>query len=206
MRSKKLAGAAACALVVLVAVAVAAALGAFSSPTPAASGSRTDVIKVQGHWNIQVRQHGRLVRQASFHNEFTGATKLISVLTHQTTVGQWMIGLTPQLCGTPDAPGYCWLDEGVPGTVAQNHTVVVSSPSTGDDAGKLVLKATFTAGVDNNLQQVRAQWVDCPPSSSASAPCHENGGGTPFSSRYLSPFIPIVAGQQVLITIKYTFS
>jgi hypothetical protein len=207
MRSRKLAGAFACITVVLAAVAVAAAFGAFSSSTSSASGSpaKTDGIKVHGAWTIEIRDHGHTVRTARFHNDLTskGAERLVSLLARQSSAGQWMIGLTPQLCGTAAAPTYCWIDE-AGGTVAQTHTLVLTTPSTGDDAGKLVLTATVVAGVDNSISTVQTSNVECPASSPPSTSC--GSSGFLFSRRILPAPIPVVAGQQVLITVKYSFS
>jgi hypothetical protein len=208
MRSKKFAGAAACAIVVLLGVVIAGALGVFSSPASSASGStpaKTDAIKVHGAWTIEVREHGRTVRTARFHNELTskGAETLVSLLSRQSTAGQWMIGLTPQLCGTAAAPAYCWIDESG-GTVAQTHTLVLSTPDTGDDAGKLVLKATLVATLDNSITTVQTSLIECPPTTAPASPC--GGSGFLFSRRDLATPIPVVAGQQVLITVKYSFS
>jgi hypothetical protein len=209
MRSKTFAGAAACALVVLLGVVIAGALGAFSSPSSSASGStpgKTDAIKVHGAWTIEVREHGRTVRTARFHNELTsnGAKTLVSLLSRQNSAGQWMIGLTPQLCGTSTAKEYCWIDESG-GTIAQTHTVVVSTPDTGDDAGKLVLKATLVATLDNAITTVQTSLIECPPTSAPATGCGA-GSGFLFSRRDLATAIPVVAGQQVLITVKYSFS
>jgi hypothetical protein len=208
MRSKIFAGAAACAIVVLTAIVIAGALGAFGSPVSSASGStpaKNDAIKVHGAWTIEIRDRGRTVRTAQFHNELTtkGAEALVSILARQSSVGQWMIGLTPQLCGTATAQQYCWIDESG-GTVAQTHTVVVSTPDTGDDAGKLVLKATLVATIDNSINVVQTSVIQCPPSTAPATPC--DGSGFLFSRRDLAAPIPVVAGQQVLITVKYSFS
>lgn len=207
MRSKKLAGAAACVIVVLAAAVVAAALGAFSSSTSSvgAAPAKTDGIKVHGAWTIEIRDHGRTVRTARFHNDLTskGAERLVSLLARQSSAGQWMIGLTPQLCGTTAAPLYCWIDE-TGGTIAQTHTVVLSTPSTGDDAGKLVLKATLVATLDASITTVQTSNIECPASSPPSTSC--GSSGFLFSRRDLATPIPLVAGQQVLITVKYSFS
>lgn len=207
MRSKKLAGAFACITIVLAAVAVAVAFGAFSSSTSSASGSpaKAEGIKVHGAWTIQIRDHGRTVRTARFHNDLTskGSERLVSLLARQSSVGQWMIGITPQLCGTEAAKEYCWIDE-AGGTIAQTHTVVLSTPSTGDDTGKLVLKATLVATLDNSITTVQTSNVECPASSPPSTSC--GSSGFIFSRRDLPTAIPVVAGQQVLITVKYSFS
>src|SRR6266545_3441306 len=166
MRSKALAGVATLAIIAIGAVAIAAVAGA--------SGN-TDSIKVHGAWIVQVKDHGRLVKTVRFHNELAGgAQKLVQLLSRQKSMGQWMILVLPARCG-PDGTYFCWIDEGIPGTVAQTHTVVVSTPTSGEDDGKLVLKANFTPTKDAAITQVP----------------------TP---------IDVVSGQQVLITVKYSFS
>lgn len=209
MRSKKLAGAAACAIVLFTGVLIAAGLGAFSSPTSSASRpapAKTDSIKVHGAWTIEIRDHGRTVRTARFHNELTskGAETLVGLLARKSTAGQWMIGLTPQLCGTSAAPAYCWIDESG-GTISQTHTVVVSTPDTGADAGKLVLKATLVATLDNSITTVQTGLTECPPTVAPATGCAASSAFL-FSRRDLAAAIPVVAGQQVLITVKYSFS
>jgi hypothetical protein len=208
MRSKKLAGVAACVIVVLAAAAVAAALGAFNSSTSSAGAApaKTDAIKLHGAWTIEIRDQGRTVRKVRFHNDLNsaGAKSLVSFLARQNSVGQWMIGLTPQLCGTTAAPEYCWIDEGLGGTVAQTHTVVLSTPTSGPDSGKLVLTATMNAGIDNSITNVNTALNQCPATSAPATPCTGQGFG--FSGRTLPTPIPVVAGQQVLITVKFSFS
>ncbi len=207
MRSKALAGVATLAIIAIGAVAIAAVAGAFRSSHAAVAGAsgNTDSIKVHGAWIVQVKDHGRLVKTVRFHNELAGgAQKLVQLLSRQKSMGQWMILVLPAMCG-PDGTYFCWIDEGIPGTVAQTHTVVVSTPTSGADDGKLVLKANFTPTKDAAITQVQTSTVECPPTSTAADPCHDNGFGS-FSQRTLPTPIDVVSGQQVLITVKYSFS
>jgi hypothetical protein len=115
-----------------------------------------------------------------------------------------MMLVLPAMCGS-DGSSFCWIDEGIPGTVASTHSLVVSTPTSGADAGKLVLKATLTPTKDASITQVSTSTVECPATTAPATPCHDNGFGG-FSQRTLPAPIPVVAGQQVLLTVKYTFS
>lgn len=191
----------------IAALLVAAALGAFSSASPVAKANNagTNSIKVHGNWIVQVKDHGRLVKTVRFHNDLSGgATKLVQLLSRQKSMGQWMILVLPAMCGA-DGSNFCWIDEGIPGTVAQTHTVTVTTPTSGPDDGKLVLKATLTPTKDASITDVRTSTVECDPSVAPATPCNGNGFGG-FSGRTLPTPISVVAGQQVLITVKYSFS
>ena len=204
MRSKKIAGVVACVVVVLSAVLVAAALGAFSSGSRAAASSRVDTIKLHGAWTLQVREHGRTLRTVRFHNDLTNPGSLVKFLTRQNSVGQWAIGIGNQVCGTPGTPLFCWDDEGGGGGVAQTHNVALTTPSSGPDAGKIVLKASIPMGVDGSITLVHTALRQCDASVAPSVSC--GGGDQVLTSRNLTDAVTVVAGQQVLITVKISFS
>jgi hypothetical protein len=207
MRGWKI-GASVAAIGALGALLLGAALGAFSSASPVAKASNGEVssIKVHGNWTIQVKDQGRVVKTVRFHNDLNGGDKkIIDLLSRQKSMGQWMVLVLPAMCGA-DGSNFCWMDEGIPGTVAENHTVTVTTPSSGADAGKLVLKANLTPTKDAAITAVNTSTVECPATTAPATPCHDNGFGG-FSSRNLpAPGISVVAGQQVLITVKYSFT
>lgn len=204
MRSKKRAGVAACVVVVLSAVAIAAALGAFSSGSRTAAGARADTIKLHGAWTLQIREHGRTLRTVRFHNELSNPGALVKFLSRQNSVGQWAVGIGNQVCGTPTTPLFCWDDEGGGGGVAQTHNVVMTTPSSGPDAGMLVLKASIPMGVDGSITTVNTALRQCDASAAPSVSC--SGGDFGLTRRNLPSAIDVVAGQQVLITVKLSFS
>lgn len=204
MRSKKLAGVAACVTVVLAAVAVAALLGVFTSGSRAAASSRTDAIKLHGAWTLQIREHGRILRTVRFHNELANPGALVKFLSRQNSVGQWSVGIANQVCGTPAQPEFCWDDEGGGGGVAQTHNVALTTPSSGPDAGKLVLTASIPMGVDGSITGVNTSLRQCDASAAPSKTC--SGSDFALTHRDLPSPIAVVAGQQVLITVRISFS
>lgn len=205
MRSKGLAAVGAIVVLALAAVAVAALTGAFRTAHASASGaSRPDAIKVHGAWTLEVRQQGRLVRRVQFHNELTNPAVLARLLTGQGSVGQWSIGIGNQVCGTPATPLYCWNDQGGPGGVAQTHNVTVTTPTSGPDQDKIVLKGHFDVGVDGTINLVNSGLRECPASVAPSTTC--SGGDWVLTQRSLATGVPVVAGQQVLETVKISFS
>jgi hypothetical protein len=191
-------------MVVLAAVAVATALGAFRSGSPAAAGSRTDAIKLHGAWTLQIRERGRTIRTVRFHNDLSNPAALVKYLSRQISVGQWSVGIANQVCGTPASPEFCWDDEGGGGGVAQTHNVALTTPSSGPDAGKLVLKASIPMGVDGSITGVNTALRQCDASSAPSKTC--GGGDFALTHRDLATPVPVVAGQQVLITVRISFS
>jgi glycosyltransferase involved in cell wall biosynthesis len=205
MRSKRHAGAVALALLV-VAVAIASAAGIFRSSNTSAAGTQSgvDSIKVHGAWILEIRAHGQTVRRVQFHNDLSNPDALVKFLTRQKSVGQWEIGIGNQICGTPASPEYCWNDEGGGGSVAQTHTVVVTTPTSGPDAGKIVLKGSFNVGVDGTINLVHTALRQCSPSVAPSVSCSGDDFG--LTSRSLASGVPVVAGQQVLETVKISFS
>ncbi len=204
MRSKKLAGVAVCIVIVLSALMVAVALGAFRSGSATAASSRTDAIKLHGAWTLQVREHGRILRTVRFHNDLSNPGSLVKFLSRQNSVGQWSVGIGDQVCGTPAVVLYCWDDEGGGGGVAQTHNVELTTPSSGDDAGKLVLKASIPMGVNGTITTVNTGLRLCDATAAPSVSC--SGGDFGLTRRTLPSPVDVVAGQQVLITVRISFS
>ena len=196
---------------VAAALVAAAALGAFSSGTHNAKGASRAAsanIALHGHWTIQIRDHGHVVRTVRFHNELTatGIGELTSILSHQRGITGWMIELfgNPTPCGGRSA---CDIGEPQvsPSTLngAGVYNLTVSPITNGFE-----LKGTATPDVDTTINQVWTVLVGCnrnTAQSSCSGTVGTQGIGQ-VTSRALSPGIPVSAGQQILAKADLTLS
>jgi hypothetical protein len=82
-------------------------------------------------------------------------------------------------------------------------TLNVTTPTSGADAGKLVLQGTFNALSDGNVGVVETGIERNPPTGTLGADSLPEWG---FSARVLGTSIPVTTGQQVLITVRFSFS
>ena len=158
-------------------LAAAAALGAFSgASTSAASGDQA--ITAHGAWTIEVRDHGRLVRQVHFHNSLTsnGNDALIRFLSVTNTVGTWSVTGS---CGS--GCGYAYPVTATYDPVAEN----------------LVLQGSATVGSTGSITDVTTYVHVC---------SGVNCNAYDFTHATLGTPIPIVNGQQVLTVVKIWFS
>src|SRR5438309_7311126 len=139
---------------------------AAAQTTQSSSGGPNEGIRVHGNWTIEVRNaDGTLASRTDFENALVGGPVLSMVLARLTSVGYWSILLEAPAnastgpCGTtPLPPPYnlnpCYLVEAgstgaVPGT-----TLTVTAPTSGADAGKLVLSGTGTASANSSIASV----------------------------------------------------
>lgn len=191
----------------IAALVVGAAVGAFSSS--AKSGApRSDSVKLHGNWTIQVRNpNGRIVSTTRFHNDLTfgGQDFLAKVFARQVTVGGWMSFLSGDACsGAP----FCQLVEsgdtaiGPESYVFKNLTVAVG---TGADVNKAVFRGSAVADQTGSITAVQLLPRQCAPTAPTSPTCYA-GGGASVTFRTLPTPIAVVPGQQVLTTVKVSFS
>jgi hypothetical protein len=184
------------------------------------SDSPVESVSVHGHWTIEVMNpDGTLADRREFDNAFyttSGREFLVRLLARQTSVGGWSI----RLLGNPTSQGAFPDESGARtfgGIIAEStsletlpnlfKTLTVSAPTSGDNAGKLVLSGTATAQVDGNIGFVQTTiWglrATEAPSASYAIDSHDPGyvfTGTTISS------VPLTAGQQVLVTVVISFS
>jgi len=190
--------------------AVAAALGAFGSGSSSATGSHVNAIGIHGQWHIEIRDHGRLVKTLNFHND-TGlgaAYVLPGLLSANNSGGQWRVGLGG-LCGSQ-----CDIDENHPGppTGDSQNLTVTPGALTNPLRGTLVLKGSVITPQSGTLTSVDTAFNMCD-STTEPGICLIYGVasgavGTDtenFSNAEVTP-TPIVAGQQVLVTVTFTIS
>lgn len=160
-------------------------------------------IKVHGHWIIDVRNaDGTLVAHHEFENALANhlgaSTFLNGVLTRTKQVGKWAV-LAVDLDGQPlltiVEPGANGYDPTLP-------VLSITAPTSGPNAGKLVLSGNGTASRNAQIGTVYSQNENCPPPGTAGA-CTSAYG---FSQRGLASAITVVQGQIVQVTVIFSFS
>lgn len=171
---------------------------------PLAYAQSSDGIKVHGHWTIDVRNaDGSLAAHYEFENALANhlgaSTFLNGVLSRAKRVGRWQVSL-PDQNGQP----LIWIVEpGTPGFAAEAQTLAVSTPTTGPNAGKLVLSGHSTAPRAAQIDFVQSQTDDCPAPGDPAA-CISSAFA--FSQKNLASPIPVAAGQIVQLTVVFSFS
>jgi hypothetical protein len=182
-------------------------------------GGPGEDIKVHGNWTIEVREpDGTLVSHSEFENALyqSGAATLSWVLGRKKTMGIWYIqmGMADLPCHSDfiGANSGCFVIEPSSGKTDsiffKNLTVDV--PTTGADAYKLVLSGNFTAHHEYTLHEVVTGTYLCDPTAAPSSNCETSGWsfGSTFSG-YSFPSgsnVHVLAGQQVLVTVKFSFN
>ncbi|HVM58379.1 MAG TPA: hypothetical protein VMT74_13000 [Gaiellaceae bacterium] len=206
------------ALAAAVGLVVAAALGAFaSSGRTAAAGAGADGVRVHGHWTIVVRStSGTVVGRYHFHNDFNGAgfgtsggaDAFSQILSGSNAPGDWDVTLHGSGCPASNG-NFCQMFEpdASPGFGAfppDTKNLTVTAPESGTDAFKIVLQASVTATNDGTIDRVDSGLQKC---SSGSAVGHDCGVGyNAVTTRILSSPISVLAGQNISVTVKLSFS
>lgn len=184
-------------------------------------GGTSEGIKVHGHWTIEVREpDGTLASRTEFENAFAGALALNDFLLRNFTVGGWDITVfadvgictnsTGSLVATCDiVPSGDAFATSVSTQVFKNLTAQVGS---GANAGKLVLSGNITASGNGNVTGVATTVGRCVASTTTPSACTTSGRDTgqffTFSTGVGTVPTPkaVVAGQQVLFTVVFSFS
>jgi hypothetical protein len=205
--------------VALVAVAASAA-AAFALATRGTShsaakapGSTADGIKVEGHWKITVKNpDGRIVLVRRFHNDPTQASQAIAtILARAYTPGFWFIQLSSTAgtyaCLNVSTPASCILidpsDNGVFST-SSNAFKTLTTSATGFQS-TIVLGGSMNAQRDGVVDQVSTNLPVCNRTIAPSTACGLSAFW-PFSNRVLASPIPLVTGQQLLVTVTLSFT
>lgn len=207
MRKTIAAGTAVLAVAGLVA---AAALGAFTRSEQSAA-PKLDGIAVQGDWKVTVKSaNGRVLRVHRFKNEFNGASTLAPILAHSSATGRYWMTLSDSTgagqhpCGDPtSSASSCFIFEADDpnGSIPfWFGNLTVSTPS----STQLQITGEIEATRDGSFNHVRMLLSRCSATTAPSA-CHPGSYGN-FSSRTLPAPISLIAGQQAIVTVTYTFS
>ena len=187
------------------AVAVVGTAGASLMHRLAAPATGTKVT-VHGQWTIVVRnKHHKVVARRHFENALvtTGAGTLAQLLTGNVTAGSWGVNVTfgaiiDQYNSASDSPPFY-------------KNLVVTAPTSGPDANKVVLSGTATPSADTTITQVDTYVGTCPLSTTG-AHCTSVPAAPQFTHKALDGVggdpaaVPVAAGQQVAVTVKLSFS
>ena len=179
---------------------------------PRSAAPKADGIAIEGAWKVTVKSaDGRVLRVHRFQNEFNGAATVAPILAHATSTGRYWMTLSDQSgagqhpCGDPAGAGGLVLP--LRGRRSQRgHPVLVRHPR--GDAGRATPSSRSRVR-SRRRGAARSTTCGCcsPRCSSTTAPnvCHPGSYGN-FSSRTLPAPISLIAGQQAIVTVTYTFS
>ena len=189
------------------------AMGTAVQAADAPAGSRSEGIRVHGHWTIDVKNpDGSLASHYEFKNALDsfGATALAQMLARQKSTGVWGVSLWQIGSGLrPPCPSYfngaCTIGEvGSTDPEAQFKTLTVTVPTAGPNAGKLVLSGNATAEADGDIAQVSTSLGLCA-GTTATASC-TRFRDIPFTAHNFPSPIVVLAGQIIQVTVVISFS
>lgn len=200
---------AAVAAIVVAVVALSGGGGGTSDVSVADAPGTSEGITVHGHWVIEVREpDGALVSRHEFDNAlgYGGAETLAELLARDVSMGWWQIEVDTI------SDGYHWC-EGVACTIAEPTApnagdpgvfpnLVVSVVGGGDE---LQLSGSFTPPSDDSIDDVITYASTCV----FGEPLENCAGVIPlygFSYTTLGTPVSVLAGQQVLVRVTFSFS
>lgn len=209
-RNRKPSAGAALALLATLVPGAQPARAATAEPSP---GVPREAIKVHGHWTIDVKSpDGSLVSHHEFDNALDsgGAVALAQMLARTKVAGEWWVslwhvgsGLRPPCPSSSD--GGCVIGE--PGGTdpdAPFKNLAVSVPTTGPNAGKLVLSGHATAEAEGDIARVITLVGLCD-GTTAPASCTNYRSITFTAHNFPTPIV-VLANQIVQVTVVISFS
>lgn len=198
-------------------LAIAFAFGTFAgtdSPASSASaaGGPSETVGVRGAWAIDiVDPDGTVARHVEFHNDLTlaGAEVIARALAREVQVGLWSI----QLVGESARPSPCQGEIGVrcfilepghpflePGPILNSYPDAVfdTLDVRGGAGHSVLLRGSAIVGFDGAFEGVLTVLGSC-------AETCLQAEFVEFSSAALSPAASVVAGQQIEVTVEFSF-
>jgi len=178
-------------------------------PSGASGDSAGESIGVSGHWVIEVRDpDGRLGERREFHNALHASNPISQVLTSQRSAGAMEILLTcgSSSCAPPCGAADCRIIEPRQGVAAS--TSVFKNLTVASVAGGFQLKGFAVVGADAQIGFVATRMTTCLPTVAA-ASCALSVGNAQIptlTAAGLGSPVPVVAGQQVLVTVTLGFA
>lgn len=192
-------------VVIVLAVALMATVGVAGGVSARSKGSPTGVmLTVHGKWTIVVRnKHGKVVAQRRFENALvsSGAATIARILAGQAAAGSWGVNIgfgaiVDAFNTASDTPPFY-------------KNLVVTAPTSGPDANKVVLSGTATPSSDTTIGNVDTYLGTC--TSPSTAQCI-SPASFQITHKALDGLngdpaaVPVAAGQQVSVTVKLSFS
>lgn len=179
-------------------------------PADAAAGP-SESIRVSGHWVIEIRDpDDTLVTRHEFHNAFDGQFTLATLVTSGGAPGPFSILMdcNSNCCASlPGSGGFlrqCRITE--PRSPAFNPPPFKNLTVT-RTGGSFELRGFAVAALTSAIIGVQTRLHVCPPTT-APVSCNPTGGdsGNPLTATTLPSPIPVVAGQQILLTVTIGFA
>ena len=172
-------------------------------------------IQVHGDWVIEVRDpDGSLAERREFKNALIRPNFLAQVLARHYYVGTWGVILlngdapTPQPCLYNGDPSGCLMEEASPGGIAtwptaHFPTLTVDTDTPGCcDGSTFVLQGNFDAQADGVISRVETIYCHTLPANPDPTTCNNSQS---FTGTSITP-VDVLAGQQVLVTVRISFS
>jgi hypothetical protein len=174
-------------------------------------GGPSDGIKVHGHWTLEITNPdgtpaGRYEFENALANHLGAGKALAELLAGVAAGGHFSIGLyTTDLnaCNPNNAP--CSITELADSTrLGNSRDLVKSVPTTGPNAGKLVLAGSIRIPTNTTIASVQTNLATCAGSVAPSS-CVSNFA-VGFTQKDLSPALTIQPNQLVDVTVVISFS
>lgn len=203
----------ACALVAMAALSCGQAFAQSQTAAPAggtSSGAAQEGIKVHGDWTLTMRNpDGSVAARHEFKNALAlhlGGDKILAQLLSGTAVtGQWTIALFTSpvsACNANNAP--CQITETASPNSANSRDLTRTVPTTGPDAGKLVLRGSVRIPADATISVVQTDLTSCGASVTPASCVSAFGVG--FTQRSLTTGVPVAQDQLVEVKVVISFS
>jgi hypothetical protein len=188
-------------------------LGGSDSQTDASSSAVTgdangsgfgEGIQVHGNWVIEVRnQDGSVAERREFENALldSGSHFLDLTLARTASVGEWAVNA---IGAVPPCPSGCSMTE-VGGTHNWGFisTFATLQRSTQQMPNQFVLQGNFDATNNGSISQVETRTCYSIPPNLNPGACNNTAT---FTATTLQTPVNVVAGQQVLVTVRISFS
>lgn len=180
-----------------------------ASHTEPSSGPGQEGIKVHGDWTLTVRNpDGSVAARHEFKNALYpgGGDKILAqLLTGSVVTGQWTIGLfasSPTACNSNNAP--CTIVENLSPNGANSRDLTRTIPTSGPDAGKLVLRGSVRIPNSATITIVQTELSSCAPSTTPGSCVSAFNVG--FTQKVLTTAVPIAQDQLVEVKVVISFS
>lgn len=163
-------------------------------------------VRVDGHWRIEIRDpDGTLASEHEFHNRFDGAVWLGKMLAREISAGRYEIqlreaGAVPRICGDDTNCRIREFQSVYSGVDPNKNLRVSSSPS-----APLKLSGSATATASTNINHVSVYMYVCASAAPGCGSTVLDPSPVPMSSHALPQLIDVVNGQQIQVTVTFTF-
>ena len=190
------------------ALAVATAVAALVAPALHAAPPRDAGIVVHGSWTLTVRAHGRVVAKRQFENALTqptGTETLAAIFARQEVPAKWGIVVldSPGRRGICASGRPCLISEAGVASVDAPNLVVEGMSNEAGGSGKIRLRGSIAAVQDGQITNVATSMGVCATTGSF---CRDPDTSSLFTSKRLSAPLQLQAGQQLAVSVVFSFS